>query len=75
MPVVADPRWTPKRIRELRKAKGMTQADFADALGYDRVRSVGDLEHGRMEPSGSVCRVLDYIDTFGFLPDRPGDDA
>lgn len=70
MTVAADPRWTPARIRALRKSLGLTQPAFADALGYDRWRSVADLENDRMEPSGSVCKVLDYIEACGVLPSR-----
>lgn len=70
MLVSADPRWNPASIRALRKAKRLTQPEFAAVLGYDRWRTVADLENGRMEPSGSVCRVLDYIETYGILPSR-----
>jgi len=39
-----------KRIREIRKAKGMTQADLANDIGKDQ-QSLQRLEAGKINPS------------------------
>ena len=63
--------WTPERIRALRKRLGMTQDDFAAALGYSRKQSVSDLENGKMEPSGPAAELLRHLDAHGPLPSDP----
>lgn len=72
MTTVATPvRWTPDAIRDLRKRLRMTQEEMARQLGYGRSRSIGDLEKGRSEPSGSVQVLLDIIDANDGLPRKP----
>jgi DNA-binding transcriptional regulator YiaG len=63
--------WTPERIKALRKRLGFTQRRMARALGYSRTASVTELESGVMDPGGAVLRLLDYLDKYGALPDRP----
>ncbi len=47
----------PNRIRELRKARGMTQAELAEAIGTSAVH-VGHLELGRREISLTMLRAI-----------------
>lgn len=55
-----------QRIKELRKALGMTQEDFAFKIGTAR-NTIANYEIGRREPTGqtirSICREfhVDYI--------------
>ncbi len=46
-----------KRIRELRKASGMTQAELAAKLGVSS-SAVGMYEQGRREPDSNIMRKL-----------------
>lgn len=62
--------WTPERMTALRKKHGLTQPAWAKVLGYDHAQSVSDVENGRRNPSQAICRVLDYIETYGILPSR-----
>lgn len=65
MPEETPDTWTPERIEELRNELGMTQAEFSEELGlptYDgSAPRVADLESGRREPSGPVCKLLDAL--------------
>jgi transcriptional regulator with XRE-family HTH domain len=45
-------------IRSIRNALGMTQAQFADALGYSRTETISDWERGVREPTSET---LDQI--------------
>ena len=49
------------RIKQLRKAKGLTQFEFADRLKVSR-NNIAGYETGRTEPSGSaislICRTF-----------------
>ena len=51
-----------KRLRELRKEKGMSQVELGEVLGYGYT-AISSYENGRNEPSFSdfiqICRVLD----------------
>ena len=55
------------RIKELRKAKGLTQFEFADRLKVSRNHIAG-YETGRTEPSGSaislICRTFSVSETW-----------
>lgn len=59
--------WTPERIRELRLARGWTQQQLADRIGYKLARSVSDLEASRADgtprsrPSRAVVVALDAL--------------
>jgi DNA-binding transcriptional regulator YiaG len=57
--------WTPKRIRNLRLRLDYTQAEMAQALGYEHARTVSDLENNRRRPSGSVAVLLDILEQHG----------
>lgn len=45
------------RIRELRKALGLTQQEFADRIGIKR-NTVANYETGRNDPVDSVCALI-----------------
>ena len=70
--------WNPDRIKALRTSLGLSQSDFADALGLSRTASVTDLEKGNSTATGSTARMLDAIEAHGpnvgragkTLPDR-----
>ena len=51
-----------QRLKELRKEKGLTQADLSSRMGYGYT-TIGNYEKGRNEPSLSdlmlICEVLD----------------
>jgi len=66
--------WTPDRIRALRDRLGFNQTRMARALGYSSKQRVSELENGAREPSGAVLRLLDYLDEYGALPERRGED-
>ena len=55
------------RIKELRKAKGLTQLEFADRLKVSR-NNIAGYETGRTEPSGSaislICRTFSVSETW-----------
>ena len=55
------------RIKELRKAKGLTQFEFADRLKVSR-NNIAGYETGRTEPSGSaislICRTFSISETW-----------
>ena len=57
--------WTPQRIADLRKRLGLSQSDFAQALGLSRTASVSDLENGRTNATGPTARLLDYVERHG----------
>ena len=54
-------RWTPDRIRQLRKRLGLTQAEFADELGYKRYQTISEFENGEREPPATTQKVLDAM--------------
>ena len=54
--------WTPEQIRALRKKLGLTQAELAQRLGYERRQTITDLEGGEYTPSGPVRRLLDVLE-------------
>lgn len=54
-------KWTPKRIKALRERMGLTQADFAPQIGYERLTSVSDLETGRRRPGRAACLLMDAL--------------
>ena len=55
------------RIKELRKAKGLTQFEFADRLKVSR-NNIAGYETGRTEPSGSaislICKTFSVSETW-----------
>ena len=53
--------WTPERIRALRKAMGLTQPHFAKRLGYERFRTVTELENGTIQPTKQAQIILDML--------------
>ena len=66
--------WTPERIRALRKRLGLTQDEFAEAMGYGSNSRISELENGKVEPTGPVAKLLDHLDSHGVLasPSRKG---
>ena len=54
------PRPTPGRIRTLREALGLTQADLAEKLGVDKM-TVARWEWGKMVPSAPAIKALDRL--------------
>jgi len=46
-----------ERIRELRKAKGLSQEDFADLCGFDRTY-VSGIERGTRNPTLKALEIL-----------------
>ena len=55
------------RIKELRKAKGLTQLEFADALKVSR-NNIAGYETGRTDPSASaislICKTFSVSETW-----------
>ena len=55
------------RIKQLRKAKGLTQFEFADRLKVSR-NNIAGYETGRTEPSGAaislICRTFSISETW-----------
>ena len=55
------------RIKQLRKAKGLTQFEFADKLKVSR-SNIASYETGKNEPSGSaislICRTFSVSETW-----------
>jgi len=54
-------RWTPGAIKKLRKARGESQAAFAEAMGV-RQATVSDWENAKQEPSPMALRLLERTD-------------
>jgi DNA-binding transcriptional regulator YiaG len=52
--------WQAERIAALRRALGLTQAEFAARLGV-RQQTVSEWETGRYEPRGASIRVLGML--------------
>jgi transcriptional regulator with XRE-family HTH domain len=55
--VVANPKWFPGRLRELRELAGLTQKQLADRAGVKR-DAVARWESGRREPAWSSILAL-----------------
>ena len=55
-------KWTPERIKQLRKRLGLTQQKFADKLGYARRETVAELESGKFAPNKQAQILLDMIE-------------
>ena len=53
--------WTPERIRALRKAMGLTQAELASRLGYRRSRTITEFENGTATPTVQAGIILDML--------------
>ena len=53
--------WTAAEIKELRKARGETQAQFAEALGVSPF-TVHNWESGKTAPSPMGGRALDALE-------------
>ena len=51
-----------KNIKTYRQKKGLTQADFADAVSCD-VKYIGDVENGWFYPSSELLeRIVAFLD-------------
>ena len=61
--------WTPERIRQLRKAFGETQKEFADRLGFGSAVRVVEIENDRRPVSPRIHRLLDLIERYE-VPDH-----
>ena len=67
--------WTPENIRALREHAGLSQTDFADALGFNRYQTVSEIENGRREVTLTVQRLLDFIaERYGFTSAPTGEE-
>lgn len=55
-----------ERIREYRKKKGLTQKQFAEAMGYSYA-FLSDIERGKVEPSRDFLKKLNEV--FGISSD------
>lgn len=53
--------WTPERIRELRKRRGLTQTEAATKFGVSR-RSWAAWESGEQTPSPPIVVLLGLLD-------------
>lgn len=51
---------SPEQIREARAGLGMTQAEFAAALGSD-IRTVQRWEAGERSPRGAAARMIETL--------------
>ena len=61
--------WDARAVAELRAALGLTQAEFARALGV-RQQTVSEWEQGQYLPRGASARLLSIIaDRSGFKYD------
>lgn len=51
------------KIRQARKARKLTQADLAGALGMSRT-TIGQIEHGTVREVGvrKLIRILEFLD-------------
>jgi len=58
-------RWNPERIRALRQRLGMSQEEFADAVGVTSGVSVSRWERGQNGPDRRCRKVLDELDAAG----------
>jgi len=63
-----------KKISDLRKQKGMTQEDLADACELN-VRSIQRLENGEVEPRSSTLKLLSAALDYEFKPYTETEDA
>lgn len=65
------------RLEELRKARGMTQEELAEALEVSR-QTVGSLENGRYNPSillaFKIARLFETTIEEVFLYEEPGEE-
>ena len=55
-------KWTPERIKTLRRRMGLTQAEFAPKIGYGPLTSVSSLETGRRKPGRAACLLMDVLE-------------
>lgn len=55
-------KWTPEKVRALRKALGLTQKEMAERLGYRRRETIAEFEMGKYEPNAQVCIILDILE-------------
>ena len=54
-------KYTPERVRAVRKGTGLSQKLFALAIGVTPM-AVRNWEQGRQEPSGAAARLLDLVE-------------
>lgn len=55
-------KWTPEKIKALRKSLGLTQKEFADRLGYARRETIADFEAGTYSPNKQAQMLLDMLE-------------
>jgi DNA-binding transcriptional regulator YiaG len=54
-------RITPDEVRAIRTRLGMTQVEFAAAMGVSRQATVAEWESGHRTPSGSAVRLMELL--------------
>jgi len=52
---------TPAQIKAARKALGMSQAEFAKALGLSRSKTVSEWENGRKTPQPYITLAIKHL--------------
>lgn len=52
---------TPAQITAAREALGMTQAAFAEAIGYSSAQAVSNLETGFRKPGPAVVLLIEAL--------------
>lgn len=52
---------SPKKIKEIRQAFGMSQQEFAAALGLETKGHVSRLESGKRPPTGPLLKLLERL--------------
>jgi transcriptional regulator with XRE-family HTH domain len=62
----------PRRLKALRKARGMTLAQMAEALGYSQGTYVANLESGRATITPMLERLIAAYEA-GYVPRRDPD--
>lgn len=56
-------RWTPEKIKALRKAFGESRVEFGDRIGATFV-TVKAWESAVNYPTGPTCRLFDYLERY-----------
>lgn len=59
--LIMKPMWNGEKIKALRVHMGLTQTQFAEALGYGRYQTVLEFERGRREIPETTARLLDCL--------------
>ena len=55
-------KWTPEKMRRLRKTLGYSQEQMARALGYKRYQTISEFERGERAPPTGTCLLLDALE-------------